>query len=146
MEESSEQPPKFTEDPRANKDWLQAWFGTTHSDLQWSKAQSWNAVQWSILLIGAFFAGSQQYKTIPRAVWVVFTLGIAALSTWWLIDLHSFAKSAREASEKIVASLEERNYYLPRRSKDQHHKKLLVAKIAVVVIAAVVSAIEIALR
>ena len=98
------------------------------------------------MLLAALFAGSQQYTKIWREVWVGFTIGVAALSTWWLIDLHNFAQSTREASEKLASAIPERDHYLPKRGKDQHHRRLLLAKIAVVAIAAVLTVIEIVLR
>jgi Flp pilus assembly protein TadB len=119
-------------DPRPNKDWIQIWFQMTQSNIQWAKGQSWNAVQWTVLLIAALFAASVQYTAISACVWVIGALIIAAVSTWWQIDLHLFARSARLTSEGLISSLKERDEYLPKRSGDTHHVTLLVVRIILV--------------
>jgi hypothetical protein len=134
--------PEHNEDPRPNKDWLQVWFQLDQANLQWAKGQSWNAVQWTLILVAAVFAGSTQYTAIGSAAWIAAALALGAVSTWWQIDLHFFAKHARSSSEKIVAVLTERDEYLPKRGADRDHIALLVVRLALVWASIIVTAIQ----
>ena len=132
-----------TSDSRPNKDWLQIWYKNCHSDIQWAKGQSWNAVQWSVVLLAAVFAASQTYTVIPACVWVLFTIAIAAVAIWWSLDLHIFARRTRDTAFGLIKPLRELELYLPKRSADPHHLFLLIARITVLVSAAVVTVIQI---
>ncbi len=133
-----------TSDQRHNKDWLQIWYQNAHSDLQWAKGQAWNALQWTMIVLAAVFAGSRAYTRIATCTWIVFAVIIGLVSVWWQIDLHLFARSTRLASESIVAPLQARADLLPKRVFDQHHVMLLIVRVAIVVAAATVTVIQLA--
>ena len=124
-----------TPDDRPNKDWLQVWYGNCHSNIQWAKGQSWNAVQWSVLLLAAISAASKEYAAV--CVWTVFAILIAMASTCWLFDLHSYARRERETASRLVKPLKEVDIYLPKKRVDSNHLRLLVVRVAVVIGAAI---------
>ena len=139
---SNNQETEPTPDARPNKDWLQVWYTNCHSNIQWAKGQSWNAVQWSILLLAAIFAASKTYTAIPVCIWIAFTVVLAGVSAWWFIDLHQFAQRERNTALNLVKPLEELEQYIPKRRGDPHHLGLLVVKIIVTISAAIVTIVQ----
>lgn len=131
------------DDPRSNKDWIQIWYQLAHSDLQWAKGQSWNGVQWSVLLLAAVFAASRERLPIPVWAWYLLTAFLALAGGWWQLDLHDFAKQTRKASEGLVKDLAERPAMLPSRPRDPHHVRLLIIRLLVILGAALITSVQI---
>jgi hypothetical protein len=129
----------MAESPKLDKEWMLAFYATLHSDMQWAKGQGWNAVQWTVLLQAALYAGYNEFTAISWAVWAVASVLLTALSCWWLGDLHRFAKATRDSCELLLEqnAKEERASLRPRRGDDPDHTGLFRAKVAVVVSAGV---------
>jgi hypothetical protein len=136
------EPPEFPKDRRKNQDWLIALFTAKHSDLQWTKAQSWSATNWTVLLLAAVYKGFDEFKHIPKCVWLVFIGSILACSVIWLCHLHSFAKEARKDLKELLPQQNPLTEYPER----PNHWLLLAAQIVVVSVAAAVIASEVYLR
>ncbi len=118
-------------DTLPNQEWRRACFDLQQSNIQWAKGQSWNSVQWSLLLFGAIFAVK---GSAPE--WLLGAyIGLIVLANFgWQIGLHCFAKSSRDWSEALAASV--RDYLPPRRHTNPDHIELLVARILAIVGAA----------
>ena len=129
--------------PIADADWRRLWFEIAHDDIQWAKGQSWQALQWTTILLAAVATSSKEFSGIPPCVFTACVVVICAVSVFWLIDLHAFAKKGRSVAADIAKTVVGSDQYLKPRTFDPNHVLYLVARIAIVLAASAIVIAEI---
>jgi hypothetical protein len=118
-------------------EWLLALYQMSHSDVRWCKEQGWRAVSWTFALFGAISALYRYpFAKAPLCPFVIIVLAIMIAFAFYARGLQSFAKEARERSDKIEARapVEVRDL-LASRGTDPNYEFLLYIQIAIVALA-----------
>lgn len=112
-------------------EWRRTWFQNAHSDMRWAKEQGWRALQWILLLLAGMTAAQSQLPALPKALFEALIVLSGVIGAWYLWDLHKFGQSSRDTAEGLVKDVPGRDDYLPRRSKDPHHVRLLIVRLII---------------
>ena len=123
----------------ANLDvWLRDQYKIFHSDLQWAKDRSFQAVRLAVLLIAGLVAANRYYSfgtNVSPTVFVILILATGLVIALHVLGLHRFAAAQRDGYLKILARYPAFAKFVPVRGPDRHHIKYLVAGIAVIALA-----------
>jgi hypothetical protein len=120
-------------------EWRRTLFVSLHADIQWAKGQSWNAIQWTLILLAALYTGWREYGAVHTGVWAVAVILIAYWSLKWLDSLHTFAQEARDYSERILKDTAVREFLPQRLSEDPNHLFLFYGKFWIIFVAATIT-------
>lgn len=126
--------------------WRLACYHEAENDIRWAKERASSVVNWSVLLLGAIAAASDDFR--ERGLLLGFGLILGGVAIFWLWDLHRFAAKARNRVHgekqhkdgpvvlRLLPTKEEMPEVYPvTREKGRDHPGHLIAQVAVVVVA-----------
>src|ERR1041385_2955665 len=113
-------------------EWLIACYHEAENDIRWAKERSSKITYWSTVLSGAVIAASIKVP-IPWWLLVIFTVAQTGAVILWLLDLHTFAQTARDWVK--ATAFPAGAVYPKAQKRDQHHTAQLVVQMGIVAVA-----------
>jgi hypothetical protein len=118
-------------------EWLRVQYKIFHSDLQWAKDRSVEAVRFVVLLVAGLVAAHRYYSfgtNVSSTLFVVLIAVTGVTIAWHVYGLHRFATTQRNSYLKILARYPVFSQFVPPRGWDRHHLQHLIAKLAIIAI------------